>query len=259
MISDEQYFALEALSASGAKLLRKSPLHYWSDRQQKRTPTPAMIFGTVVHRMALEPDVEPFAVKRLNWASKEGKAERERLEATGLPIISEADADRAHAIRDALWADDRIVELLKGAETEVPMLWEQHDVKCKAKADAINHGMLVDLKTCIDASPAGFQRAVAQFAYHIQCAHYLDGYWQTRGKPAADFWFIAIESQAPYAVAVYRLDAVTISAGQRELRRVAEVYRDCLKTGVWPGYARGVTTLALPQWAMPAIEMENPY
>lgn len=254
---DEEYFALEALSASGAKLLRKSPLHYWSERQSKKPPTPAMVFGTAVHRLALEPDSPAFCVKKLNWASKEGKAEREMLEATGLPILSEADASRAFAIRDALWADARIAGMLKGAETEVPLLWEQHGVKCKAKMDAIKGDAIIDLKTCIDASPRGFERAVAQFQYHMQAAHYFDGLAIARKTNVRDFLFIAIESQAPYAVAVYRLDAATLAAGKREMARAAALYKDCMAKGEWPGYAREVLTLTLPSWAMPALEWDD--
>ena len=41
-MNDDEYFALEALSASGAKLLRKSPLHYRADQFKARQPTPAM-------------------------------------------------------------------------------------------------------------------------------------------------------------------------------------------------------------------------
>lgn len=256
-MDDATYFALEALSASGAKLLKKSPLHYYADRQKSRMPTPAMIFGTVVHRLALEPDREAYVVKRLNWASKEGRIERAELEATGLPIISEADADRALAIRDALWRDADIAALLKGAETEVVMTWQQHGVACKAKADAIQGDLILDLKTCIDASPAGFQRAVAQFHYHLQCAHYCDGYQHTHKSGARDFLFIAVESQAPHATAVYRLDNTTLAAGRREMRRAAELYRDCLQTGVWPGYSRSVTTLTLPTWAMPSEDWSD--
>lgn len=253
-MEDAEYFALEALSASGAKLLKKSPLHYYADRQKPRSPTPAMVFGTVVHRLALEPEKPAFAVKRLNWASKEGKAEKAELEATGLPILSEADGDRALAIRDMLWRDAQIAELLKGAETEVAMTWEQHGVRCKAKADAINGEYLLDLKTCIDASPRGFQRAVAEFSYWLQSAWYLDGYEATRGKPALDFLFIAVESQSPHAVGVYRLDHAAISAGRREMKRMAALYADCLKTNRWPGYSRATTTLSVPSWAMPADE-----
>ena len=253
-MTDDEYFALEALSASGAKLLKKSPMHYFADRLKSRTPTPAMVFGTVVHRLALEPEREAFVVKRLNWASKDGKVEREKLEATGLPILSETDGDRALAIRDALWSDSRVAELLEGAENEQAMLWEQHGVRCKAKADAIQGGVIVDLKTTIDASPAGFARAVANFSYHMQAAHYSDGVRLARGVTAPDFVFIAVETQPPYAIGIYRLDAASIAAGAREMKRAADLYRDCMAKQEWPGYSRDVVTLALPNWAMPADE-----
>lgn len=256
-MTDEEYFALEALSASGAKLLRKSPLHYKADRQRPRTPTPAMIFGTVVHRLALEPDREAFVVKRLNWASKEGKEERARLEAIGLPILTEADGDRALEMRDSLWADERIAQLLKGATKEQAMTWQQHGVACKAKADAINGDLVLDLKTTLDASASAFARSVATFGYHLQASWYLDGFAATQGRPARDFLFIAVESNPPYAAAVYRLDAAALFAGRREMERAARTYRECLAADRWPGYPRTVTNLALPQWAMPADEWDD--
>ena len=256
-MTDDEYFALEALSASGAKLLRKSPLHYMADRQRKRVPTPAMIFGTVVHTLALEPEREAFVVKRHNWASKEGKAEREQLEASGLPILSEADADRALAIHAALLCDDKVCALLNAADKEQPMIWEQHGVRCKAKADAIAPGLVIDLKTTLDAGPQEFARSIAAFGYFRQAAHYLDGYEATKGERAKDFVFIAVESQAPHAVALYRLDAASIAAGRLEMRRAAAVYRECIATGEWPGYSRKVTTLSLPRWAMPADEWSD--
>ena len=253
-MTDAEYFALEALSASGAKLLRKSPLHYMADRQRKRVPTPAMIFGTVVHTLALEPEREAFVVKRHNWASKEGKAEREQLEASGLPILSEADADRALAIRDALHNDSDVRALLDAADKEQPMLWDQHGVRCKAKADAIGPGLIVDLKTTLDAGPAEFARSIATFGYFRQAAWYLDGYEATKGLRAKDFVFIAVESQPPYAVALYRLDNASIAAGRLEMKRAAAMYRECIASGIWPGYSRQVTTLSLPHWAMPKDE-----
>ena len=257
MTDDDQYFALEALSASGAKLLRKSPLHYKADQFKARQPTPAMVFGTVVHRIVLEPERPAFAVKYLNWASKEGKAERERLEATGLPILSEADGDRATAIRDALWSDAQIAEMLEAAQREQVMLWDQHGVKCKAKADAIGDGVVIDLKTTIDAAPHEFQRSIATFGYFRQAAHYLDGYEATKGERAKDFIFVAVESQPPHAFALYRLDAASIAAGRLEMKRAAAVYRDCMQSGNWPGYEPGIATLALPRWAMPTDEWSD--
>ena len=98
---ENNYFKLEALSASGAKLLARSPAHYKAAMEMSRTPTPAQIFGTVVHSMVLEPHKthsDLFSVKELNWTTKEGKEEKAKLEKIGLPIISVADLDRKSVV-----------------------------------------------------------------------------------------------------------------------------------------------------------------
>ena len=137
------------------------------------------------------------------------------------------------------------------------MLWDQHGVKCKAKADAIGDGVVIDLKTTIDAAPHEFQRSIATFGYFRQAAHYLDGYEATKGERAKDFIFVAVESQPPHAFALYRLDAASIAAGRLEMKRAAAVYRDCMQSGNWPGYEPGIATLALPRWAMPTDEWSD--
>jgi exodeoxyribonuclease VIII len=62
--------------------------------------------------------------------------------------------------------------------------------------------------------------------------------------------FIAVEKTAPYAVAVYELDATALAAGnelrQRDLRMIA----DCRATSEWPGYGDDCQTLSLPSWAL---------
>ena len=114
---DTDYFRLEALSASGAKLIAKSPLHYRAAMDTPKSSTPAQVFGTVVHAMILEPHkshADLFSVKELNWTNKEGKAEKEKLERIGLPIISAADLDKALRMRDAVWANLHAAKLLTG-------------------------------------------------------------------------------------------------------------------------------------------------
>ena len=73
------YFDIEALSASGAKLMLKSPAHYRYWKDNPKDPTPAMTFGTIVHALVLEPhrDISKlYAVKTMNWTTKEGKEEK---------------------------------------------------------------------------------------------------------------------------------------------------------------------------------------
>jgi exodeoxyribonuclease VIII len=104
---------------------------------------------------------------------------------------------------------------------------------------------VVDLKTTTDASPAGFAKSVATFRYHVQASHYLAGL-----HGAERFVFIAVEKTAPYAVAVYELDAAALAAGEQLRQRDIRVIADCQATKEWPGYGDDCQTLALPSWAL---------
>jgi hypothetical protein len=105
----------------------------------------------------------------------------------------------------------------------------------------------VDLKTTTDASPAAFARSVATFRYHVQASHYLSGL-----HGAERFVFIAVEKTAPYAVAVYELDAAAMAAGDELRQRDMRMIADCRATGEWPGYSDDCQTLSLPKWALTA-------
>ena len=247
---ENDYFKLEALSASGAKLLARSPAHYKAAMEMNRTPTPAQVFGTVVHAMILEPHkshADLFSVKELNWTTKEGKAEKEKLERIGLPIISVADLDKALRMRDSVWASKHAAELLTGCVTEQQTTWTGYDSKvpCKAGIDAIGSAGIVDLKTTIDASPEAFARAIRQYGYYMQAAHYIDGVAETTGG-IAPFTFIAVEKQPPYAVACYTLDQAALNAGWSAMNRIAKIYSDCMASNVWPGYEGKSIELSIP-------------
>lgn len=247
---DNDYFKLEALSASGAKLIAKSPAHYKAAMEQSRTPTPAQVFGTVVHAMILEPHkshADLFSVKELNWTTKEGKAEREKLERIGLPIISAVDLDKALRMRDSVWASSHAASLLTGCKTEQQTTWTGYDAKvpCKAGIDATGPLGIVDLKTTIDASPDAFARAIRSYGYYMQAAHYIDAIAATQGK-VMPFTFIAVEKQPPFAVACYTLSFDSLAAGYAAMNKIAKIYSDCIASGVWPGYEGKSIELSIP-------------
>lgn len=50
----EDYFAIEAASNSGLKLVRRSPAHF--KYKEEKDPTPAMAMGTHIHMALLEPE-----------------------------------------------------------------------------------------------------------------------------------------------------------------------------------------------------------
>jgi len=119
-------------------------------------------------------------------------------------------------------------------------------------------GIVVDLKSTEDASPEGFARSIAKYAYDMQHPYYLDTlndaiaqqHEITCDHPASakSFVFIAVEKSFPYAVAVYALDDESTQIGRAKCAIALQSYAECEATGVWPAYSGKVETISLPQW-----------
>ena len=248
-----EYHSWDALSASGAKMLLRSPAHYLAAKEKEREPTPAMKFGTLVHAMVLEPetvDAEFIAQPKLDKRTTAGKQQAELFAATnaGKTIVDFDDFQRAQRVAESVRSHHLYNDLLKGASVEQSFRWEQHGVPCKARMDAIQGPVIVDLKTTQDASPDGFARTLASLKYYVQAAHYLDGYMHETGMEAKDFIFIAVETEAPFAIGIYNLDMVALEAGRHKMALAAEAYKASQSMTAWKGYAPQITTLSVPAW-----------
>ena len=135
---------------------------------------------------------------------------------------------KASSIAEAVLKNPIVRDNLGGGQSEVTMLWHQYDVPCKARIDYLTGSAILDVKTCADASPEGFARQIATFQYHVQAAHYANGFREVVGWDLDRFVFIAVESEAPYAVGCYTLDARSLQSGRILIERAAEAYRRAL-------------------------------
>ena len=234
-MQDVDYFSVPALSASLAKQLVRSAAHGREYMLNPPKQTAAMAIGTVAHALILEPHRQDvFVIKRENWTTKEGKAEKAALEATGLPILTQAEADAAQRMRDSVLAIPDIASAIANGKTEVPSFWDGRGVNCKAKADLVCGDTIFDIKTTDDASPRAFLSAVYKWKYAAQAAHYLDGF------DGADFIFIAVEKTAPYGVGIYRLTPAMLREGDAMMQIAAERYAHGMATGEWPGLTHDI-------------------
>lgn len=255
-----EYHADPAIGGTALRDALRSPLHFWArhlapEREFKETP--AMRLGTLAHLAILEPErweSETILAPSVDRRTKAGKeAWSEFLEtAAGKEIVSAEDAALVESIAHAVRSHRGAGALLKGAATEVSLDWrdEHTDLLCKGRMDAVaQHDVIVDLKTCQDASTAAFTRSIANFGYHIQAAHYIDGYEAATGVcPRAYIW-IAVESSAPHGVAVYAADAAMLEIGAEKRAMALEIIAECTESGHWPGYPAEIQTISLPGWA----------
>lgn len=251
-----EYHSIAALSASSAKLLLKSPAHYLAAMESPKETTAAMRLGTLCHTLLFEPDnfAAEFAVQpKLDKRTKFGKEAAAQFEEDnqGKIVVDEYQYERAQAIAAAARAHPLVAEFMHEGDAELTMRWMQHSVECKARVDYLVGDVMWDLKTCQDASPEGFARQIGAFQYHLQAAHYADGYEAIHDRPLDRFCFIAVESEPPHMTAVYVLDDVSLQAGRAFMRKAAKAYQKAKdKTQVVNRYSDDCVRIQVPSWAL---------
>lgn len=251
------YFALEALNASGAKLLLRSPAHFLVSKRNEREPSAAMRLGTLVHGLVLEPEetVENCAVcPKFDRRTTIGKKAAEEFEASaaGKLVIDEETWSKARRIADNVLAHPVIKRDMNGGAAEATLLWQQHGARCKARVDYLVGSTIFDIKTCQDASPDGFTKQIARYAYHLQAAHYEAGFREVVGWDLGSFVFVAVETEAPYMVRLYTLDERSRQSGRILMQRAALAYHEAMemmRRGDEARMVEDVVELSVPNWA----------
>jgi exodeoxyribonuclease VIII len=188
--------------------------------------------------------------------TKEGKAEWARFleSAAGRTILEDRDAyDTLRGVRDAIDNHPTARALLTGhGFTEASMRWQYDGCACKGRVDRLTSydgwEVIVDLKSLPDASPRGMARSLEAYGAHVQAAFYLDGADAAIEPLPRRFFLVAVETVAPYAVAVYELDQVWLDYGRTLYRSYLAQWKECQRTGVWPAYPAGVEVLEAPPW-----------
>lgn len=268
-IPDARYhLQWDCASNSRLTLLRRSPAHLKAQLDEPRVDTEALTLGRAAHRCVLEPDLfakQYVCAPDVDRRTKIGKDTWADLELRFGPgaVLKRDRFDACERMRDAIRAHPAARALLAGVQhVELSLVWDDRgsQVRCKARLDGyapeIHGGTIVDIKTTRDASLRAFEKAIFGYGYHRQGAMYLEGAF-AHNLPAVNFVIIAVESEAPYAVAVYRLTEGAIDAGAEQLAPLLKTYAMCTTLGEWPAYSHEVQPIALPPWAWNQIDEET--
>lgn len=277
----EEYLAVEAFSNSDMTLLARSAWH-WKNRLPK-TATRAMLCGSLAHCAQLEPHaieqryvfVPPNAPKRpteAQWNAKKSNEDSmaakawwsEFLDGVGQREIVAADEFAVTQQQlAALAANPELARLLSSGFSECSVFWvdKETGVYCKARPDHVHPidkrtVRLLDLKSTVDESPAGFGRTAARMGYHRQDAHYSAGFTAATGMKVEAFVFAAVTSAPPVLAVPYVLTDEIRSQAQDERRELLQLYAYCQKEDRWPTYGSGVQLLDFPAWAKRSAEVE---
>lgn len=231
----------------------------------------ALSFGTLVHTIALEPelaadlvtlDAATIGVKGdgtpaqnplMTAAWKRAVAE---VEAEGKTVVAQADWDRAIRMIDAVHDHPVAGGLIFSADghSEESAFWcDETGIQHKARFDRRIPGAIVDLKTTASQPGAhNLTRAVINYGYELSAAHYLAGA-DALQLGAETFVHVWVEKVAPYRVTVTEMTDEFIARGLH-LRDLA-LQRAIGAVDPYDG-ATGRLPLILPMWALTEDEME---
>jgi len=257
----EEYLQWDAVSQSQLGELARSPAHLQESIASAEYDTDALRIGRALHCAVLEPG-EFTSPKRFgilpdgtDRRTKAGKELWESIRGRGATPIKQAEHDAIRGMRDALFAHTAAGILLRSpGPTERSLVWvdEETGVLCKARhdkhAESVGGGVILDVKTTVDAGAREFERTIFNFGYHRQGAFYLRGA-AALGLPVSHYAILAVEKEAPYGVAVYRLNDGVLDAGDAECTALLRRFVRCVKANAWPAYPATVQDIAIPDWA----------
>lgn len=249
---------------------RLAEAYYVTRSASPPAATDPMRKGTATHTAMLEPDrfdelviCYPPGILASNGAvsTKEAKAFRDEHQAAGRVVMKESDLSLVRSMCDSVRDNcGHWIDMASRKEQSVYWIDQESGLPCKLRLDWLvlspqRVAHVFDLKTTADASPAAFRKQIEDRGYWLQAAHYIAGVEAATGLPC-EFRFVAVESDYPFATAVYDLDPKAILDAVAGRRGVLTNLARCLETGNWAEpWERTVTTLPLRPWTFQANQL----
>lgn len=167
-------------------------------------------------------------------------------------VLKPNDWEMCESVMAAIQASPRASRALSGGEAELTLVWKDRatGLMCKARLDYYRDdlGVVLDLKSTLDARYSAVQRDVAKYDYHVSAAHYLNGL-AALGLPCSSFGWVFVEKLAPYALGLFVADDDMLLRGREAVSMLLGRYAECKASGEWPAYSLDFQTLELPAWA----------
>lgn len=286
-LSIEDYHQkVKAISASALKMIRKSELsyvHYKNSKDDERKShfdygnafelaimdeangtndfeNKVAIANTdqwTAEALADNPNLKNPAASKVYKALKaqweEANADKYQLNLRGSESLETIKAS-IHQLKQ----NETIWKLLCGTSYQVSAIWKDEEtglmLKTRPDVAKINKNVILDIKTCRDASPHGFARQAAQLDYPIQAVMQIDGMIKSGAMESVDrYYYLAVEKEAPFNFALYHLTPEDIEAVMPEYRalikKAAELDEENPKSyGREADNEFGILNLELPKY-----------
>lgn len=230
------------LSFSSIKEFAKSPNHFIYYKNRQRETTAAMMRGSALHCLVLEPDEFEKRYMIAPNFRRGTKAWDECVSAAGdREIMKDSEFEGIERMATAIMENRHARDIIQNATAfEQHVEFEFNGIPFHGFIDIVGN-VVADLKSTQDVSASGFNRFVFNYNYHWQAALYLSAIGYSN-----EFMFIGIEANAPHNVMVYRLPQSVIDIAVRQLIEVTNEFKK------WDGlpatYNNEIIDIQPPSW-----------
>lgn len=267
-LSMAEYLALPAVSASILQaVVDECPRAAWWRSWLNPAPrasdgTPASDAGTIAHSILLEGSTDCMVVvDAKDWRTKAAQEARDAARAAGkapvlverLPQIEAMVASMRDYIESLRESEPAIWALFQpgGGDSELTLVWDQDGTRCRARPDRIStdRKIIVDVKTGgTSAEPDTWGRTqLVRMGYYFGAAFYRQGVKALCGV-VPEYVYLVVEQEPPFLCSLVGLEPAALDFAKRKVARALSIWRDCAKSGRWPGYPARVCYVEIPPW-----------
>src|SRR3990172_8160 len=247
-------------------LLYRSPAHAWFNHPhlnpnfKPEEGEEKFDIGDAAHSLFLEGLDQIVVIEADDWRTKKAKDERDEARKHGLtPLLKH----QYEAVLDMVRVSERqiqeckelgIKDLRSEGDSELSYFWKEDETWLKIRPDWLprDRKIILDYKTTsVSANPDDLVRTIVANGYDIQAALY------TRGVKAVDgtdpkFIFMFQETHEPYLCSFVGLPPEFMEMGRSKIEYGMFLWKECLSSGIWPGYPNKVCWVDAPAWALAA-------
>jgi hypothetical protein len=221
--TNAEYHSRPEISASKIKTMNEG-WRWWEGceitRTIKRSESPSMKLGTAIHAAILEPEQfqRDYIVCPADCSDRRTKKHKEWAEGVGASQVV-LSADEAATVLACVTAAMRhkaaagIIAASPTVEKSFLFTDPESGVPCRTRFDILSGQVVCDIKTTARLSDGDFAKAVQDYRYDIQAAHYLEGF-AAIGMPGLVFVFLVLETAAPHRCRVYQLGDEELEIGR---------------------------------------------
>lgn len=249
-----------AMSSGLAELLvQRSPRHAYhrapKGGDQALTPTYAMDIGSAVHAVTFRFSELVASIDKPNFQDGQAKNWRAAIRQDGRIPILKRDVERVLAMADIARAEiEAFMECaIEECVREIVIAWRER-AWARGMIDVMrcDGRRILDVKTTeMSAHPDDAGARLFAHGAHLQEALYTRGLDRIdpKGQGRRRYAFLAIEQDPPHGHCLLEIDEASRDVARAQIEYAMGVWADCVESGVWPGYAKGVQPASMPTWA----------